>query len=53
MTGLPGKPIVLDRTAEFLAWKAVRWLNFFFDWFDMESIRFEQWFSIPSVGKIV
>jgi uncharacterized protein (TIGR02172 family) len=62
MTRKLGKPIALGRTAEIYAWDDRRVLKLFNDWFDLESIRFEQEMSravhdsglpVPAVGDIV
>jgi uncharacterized protein (TIGR02172 family) len=37
-----GKPLALGRTAELYAWEDGRVLKLYFDWFEPDSIRFEQ-----------
>ena len=56
-----GKPLALGRTAELYAWEGGQVVKLFFDWFDLESIQFEQHMAqavhtagipVPAVGKI-
>jgi Ser/Thr protein kinase RdoA (MazF antagonist) len=37
-----GKPLAVGRTAELFAWQTSQVIKLFFDWFDLEDIRFEQ-----------
>jgi thiamine kinase len=62
MTNLHLKPIALGRTAEIYAWNESQVLKLFYNWFDLESIQFEQHiaqavhsagFPVPLAGDIL
>lgn len=57
-----GKPIAYGRTAEIYAWQDGQVLKLFYDWFGLESIKYELRISqavhtsglpVPSVGEII
>lgn len=61
MTDL-GQPVALGRTAELYAWQDGQVLKLFFDWFDLDSIRYEQRMAqavhasglpVPAAGDIL
>lgn len=57
-----GKPIAVGRTAEIYAWQDNQVLKLFYDWFDLDSIKYEAHvsrvvhaagLSVPAVGEVL
>jgi hypothetical protein len=57
-----GKPLAVGRTAELFAWQSNQVIKLFFDWFDLEDIKFAQHMAntvhscglpVPASGNIL